>query len=208
MLRRNFTSFPMSALAQNLEKLEQANAAYNSFKKGVAELLGPSTAAEKEKLNLLRQKYGQPRENLARDVFEQSVLHISVAEKDAEGRDVVRKVESAEYFKGTPVEEMISYMQKNMPQMMQYHWTVYLGFFFDNPYDSNIFGGIWPMILGTFYLDRGRDAHSRAARGYRRDIFFGIRQARQARLASAHVRGHAGGGSVYRVRPLRPELFD
>ncbi len=155
MLRRNFTSFPMSALAQNLEKLEQANAAYNSFKKGVAELLGPSTAAEKEKLNLLRQKYGQPRENLARDVFEQSVLHISVAEKDAEGRDVVRKVESAEYFKGTPVEEMISYMQKNMPQMMQYHWTVYLGFFFDNPYDSNIFGGIWPMILGTFYLTVG-----------------------------------------------------
>lgn len=155
MLRRNFTSFPTSALAQNLEKLEHANAAYNSFKKGVAELLGPATAAEKEKLNLLRQKYGQPRANLAKDVFEQSVLRISVAEKDAEGRDVMRKVETAEYFKGTPVEEMVSYMQKNLPQMMQYHWTVYLGFFFDNPYDSNIFGGIWPMILGTFYLTVG-----------------------------------------------------
>ena len=39
--------------------------------------------------------------------------------------------------------------------MMQPRNTFYWGFLFDSPYDSNIFGGIFPMILGTFYLTVG-----------------------------------------------------
>ena len=33
--------------------------------------------------------------------------------------------------------------------------TFYWGFFYDSPYDSNIFGGIFPMILGSIYVTAG-----------------------------------------------------
>jgi len=40
-------------------------------------------------------------------------------------------------------------------EMLAPEWTFYWGFLTDRPVDSNMFGGIWPMVLGTFYLALG-----------------------------------------------------
>ncbi len=155
LLRRALTTDVTAILTERKESLRRENAAYETFKRGVSELLGPETDAEKESLKLTRQKYGQPRMDLAREVFKNSIEQITIHDRDENGNEISTRVKTEEFFKGTPVEKMFSYIKKNFDAMMQPHYTVYLGFFFDNPYDSNIFGGIWPMILGTFYLTVG-----------------------------------------------------
>ncbi len=154
-LRRNFLDSADTEISKVLQEFELKNAAYLKLKKGFRELLGPATLAEKEAANLLRQKYGQTRENLALDVLKNSILKIDIHKISESGAEESVKVNSLDYFKSGPVSDMILYTQKNLDDLMQFHWTIYLGFFFDSPYDSNIFGGIWPMILGTFYLTLG-----------------------------------------------------
>ena len=153
--RRNFLEVSQTALANSIEKLESITAPYMAFKKGVTELLGPHSPAVKEKANLMRQKYGQTRMDQAHEVFGKSVLKINVAEKDSRGVETLKRVDSAEIFADTPVEKMLEHLTENFDIMLQPHWRFYPGFFFDDPYDSNIFGGIWPMIAGTFYLTVG-----------------------------------------------------
>ncbi len=154
-IRRNVAEVPSEKISELAEKLESAGLAYASFCGGVSELLGPRDEPAKDRLKLMRQKYGQPRLDTALQVLENSVLRITIRERDKNGAEFLRKVSSREYFKNTPVEKMISYVEKNFDAMLAPHTTVYTGFFFDAPFDSNIFGGIWPMILGTFYLTFG-----------------------------------------------------
>lgn len=155
LLRRALTGGVIEELSAQKDILRRENAAYDTFKRGVSELLGPQTSAEKEALKLIRQKYGQPRMDLAREVFKNSIEQITVFKHDDNGNEISVRVNTQQFFKGSPVEKMFCYVKDNFEAMMQPHYTVYWGFFFDNPYDSNIFGGIWPMILGTFYLTVG-----------------------------------------------------
>ncbi len=154
-LRRNIGEIVSEKIAASIERLETQNRAYETFRAGVAELLGARTAAERDKLKLMRQKYGQTRMDGAERVLENSVMRIVVYGRDSNGAEFQRRVDSAEYFGGTPVEKMVSYISENFEKMLGAHMTVYLGFFTDNPCDANIFGGIFPMILGTFYLTFG-----------------------------------------------------
>ena len=151
-MRRNLSETPDLKIREKIEILALKNAAYNTFKSGISELLGPENNLEKEKMKMMRQRYGQTRMDMARDVLERSVNFITVHKLDANGAEISMRVETAEYFKNTPVEKMLVYAERNFDEMMQPHFTAYWGFFFDSPYDANIFGGIWPMILGTFYL--------------------------------------------------------
>jgi len=154
-LRRALTELPQDTLSALTDPLTLQNKAYVTLRGGIRELLGPMNAAAKKNEKLLRNRYGQTRVNLAEDVLEHDILNITIQILDAEGRQISTRVSSLEYFKGTPVEAMILYCRDNFTAMLQPYWTIYLGFFFDEPYDSNIFGGIWPMILGTFYLTAG-----------------------------------------------------
>lgn len=154
-VRRALCAPASKELLSEAEKLHAQNAAYQEFKSGVEELLGPLSAERKEELKLLRQRYGQPRLGLAENVMDKSVRTISVRERDSAGTEILKRVSSAEFFKGTKVGEMLRYIEGNFTAMLRPEFTAYWGFFFDDPYDSNIFGGIWPMILGTFYLTAG-----------------------------------------------------
>lgn len=155
LIRRNASAGIKKHIDAVVSELDEQNAAYKTFKEGVVELLGQPDIKSKDAVNLLRQKYGQTRMDMARAALEDSVLTISVKAKDSGGAEYIKRVKTAEFFKGTKVGEMAKYIEENFDAMLQPHMTAYWGFFFDEPFDSNIFGGIWPMILGTFYLTLG-----------------------------------------------------
>lgn len=155
LIRRNASAGIKKHIDAVVSELDEQNAAYKTFKEGVVELLGQPDIKSKDAVNLLRQKYGQTRMDMARSALEDSVLTISVKAKDSGGAEYIKRVKTAEFFKGTKVGEMAEYIEENFDAMLQPHMTAYWGFFFDEPFDSNIFGGIWPMILGTFYLTLG-----------------------------------------------------
>ncbi len=155
LIRRNASAGIKKHIDAVVSELEEQNAAYKTFKEGIVKLLGQPDIKSKDAVNLLRQKYGQTRMDMARSALEDSVLTISVKAKDSGGAEYIKRVKTAEFFKGTKVGEMAEYIEENFDAMLQPHMTAYWGFFFDEPFDSNIFGGIWPMILGTFYLTLG-----------------------------------------------------
>lgn len=154
-VRRELPAAALENLGAALEKVSEDNAAYAAFKEGVRELLGPMTQADKEAAKMMRRKFGQTRMDVARKVLGESVLRIRVDSADSSGRQTSESVLVAERFKGTPLAEMAKCAEENFTAMMQPRNTFYWGFLFDSPYDSNIFGGIFPMILGTFYLTVG-----------------------------------------------------
>lgn len=153
--RRELPAAALENLGAASEKVSEDNAAYAAFKGGVRELLGPMTQADKEAAKMMRRKFGQTRMDVARKVLGESVLRIRVDSADSSGRQTSESVLVAERFKGTPLAEMAKCAEENFTAMMQPRNTFYWGFLFDSPYDSNIFGGIFPMILGTFYLTVG-----------------------------------------------------
>lgn len=154
-VRRELPAAALENLGAASEKVSEDNAAYAAFKEGVWELLGPMTQADKEAAKMMRRKFGQTRMDVARKVLGESVLRIRVNSADSSGRQTSESVLVAERFKGTPLAEMAKCAEENFTAMMQPRNTFYWGFLFDSPYDSNIFGGIFPMILGTFYLTVG-----------------------------------------------------
>ena len=154
-LRRWLLQAPSDALEAASDRLEFENRSYLELKKGIAELLGPRDSQEKQEKNLMRQKYGQPRWDMALKILDEDILKINLVARDASGAETLKRVDSLEYFKSGPVEKIVEYVRDNMDKMLRPNYTVYWGFFLDSPFDSNIFGGIYPMILGTFYLTMG-----------------------------------------------------
>ncbi len=154
-LRRALCADTLAITEKALEEIGARTRNYEILKEGVRELLGPENAKERQKESLMRNKYGQTRTQLARDVLKEKIETISIHVKNKDGSLVQKSVSSAEYFKGKKPAEMVSYIRNNFDAMLNPHTTVYLGFFFDDPIDANIFGGMWPTILGTIYLTLG-----------------------------------------------------
>lgn len=155
LVRRAFAEAAEAGLADVSDRLSAKNRAFTVLMEGVRELLGPEDAAGRAQARLMRNRFGQTRMDVARKILDEDILKISTYESDAAGNQISVRIDSREYFAGTPAEKIIDYVEENMDAMLQPHLTFYWGFFFDDPYDSNIFGGIWPMILGTFYLTAG-----------------------------------------------------
>lgn len=154
-LRRSICQLPNSELELSRKRLSEINAAYFTFKSGVNKLLGPVDAKQKASEKLPRNKYGQSRMDMARKVFEESVCKIRVIATDKNGHSTFQSVQTKEYFKGTPVEKIFDEIEENFDALMQPHFVFYGGFFTNDPVDSNLLGGIFPMIVGTFYLTLG-----------------------------------------------------
>ncbi len=70
-----------------------------------------------------------------------------------EGR--LRQISRVEDFKGTSMEEFFPWFQAHIKDILRPRFTFYWRFLFDESYDSHFFGGIWPEVLGTFYLTIG-----------------------------------------------------
>jgi len=107
---------------------------------------------------LMRQAYGQTRWDRALvKLHELQFREEWVRTTDgAQAGLTKRLVPRREEFAGTSFTAFFELMsEENARQMLRPQPTFYWRFLFDDSYDSHLFGGIWPELLGTFYLTLG-----------------------------------------------------
>ncbi len=117
------------------------------------ELMGPFPGEEPHALPRFR--YGRTRMEQARETLHE-ILYVTTYDYSDPSRMGVavyspRRLE----FEGTSIEGIFGYLDENIEAIMQPRTVFYWQFLIDRPIDSNIFGGIWPAVLGTFYLTLG-----------------------------------------------------
>ena len=127
--------------------------ALREFKKELSELFGPLPG---ERVPVLpRGRYGETRCDRARVELE-SVLYkqVWVYPEDG-GMGQLTQVPRVGDFEGTPVAAVFPYLEAHFEEVMRPRFTVYWRFLTDSSKDAHFFGGIWPEVLGTFYLTIG-----------------------------------------------------
>jgi phosphate transport system permease protein len=125
----------------------------NELKKALHSLLGPAPGSVRPML--MRDQYGQARWDRAQVKLGRVLYREEWDYSDpTKGGIRVLKPRSAD-FAGTPVEEVFQYLERNVDKMLLPRRTVYWQFLTDESFDSHFFGGIWPEMLGTFYLTAG-----------------------------------------------------
>jgi len=119
----------------------------------IDELLGPRPGEPVPVL--VRKQYGQTRWDRARTKA-QAVLFAETWDYSDPSRPGVKVfVPRVEEFRGTSLEPLFPYVEKNLEPMLLPRRTFYWRFLFDRSFDAHFFGGIWPEVLGTFYLTFG-----------------------------------------------------
>ncbi len=119
----------------------------------VRTLLGPFPGEPRPVL--IRDQYGQTRWDRAL-VKLHDVLNIEQYKYDEKTKLGTKyHIDRAEDFKGTSLEPLFAYVRKNAEGMLRPRLTFYWRFLFDESRDAHFFGGIWPEMLGTFYLTVG-----------------------------------------------------
>lgn len=130
---------------------KEYKSAYKELKKSLNMLLGPFPG-ERTPI-LMRQRYGQTRWDGTKRYLKEVMF---VEEWDySKGKGVKVLVPRVNSFKGTSLEKLFPYLEKNIDKMMESELTFYFQFLTDNSKDSHFFGGIWPELLGTIYLTLG-----------------------------------------------------
>lgn len=102
-----------------------------------------------------RDQYGQTRWDRAQ-VKLHDLLYVTVWDASDPTKMATKTYEPrVEKYRDTPAEPLFSYVEENLESMLLPEWTFYWGFITDEPDDANMFGGIWPAVLGTLYLTVG-----------------------------------------------------
>lgn len=116
-------------------------------------LLGPFPGEPRPLL--VREVYGQTRWDRAlvkaADVL--TIVQYDFSDPTKLGKKVL--VPRAGDFKGTSVEPLFGYVESHLRDMLLPRMTFYWRFLFDTSLDAHFYGGIWPEMLGTFYLTVG-----------------------------------------------------
>jgi phosphate transport system permease protein len=148
----------LAAFEARLERADPAERrryapALRDVRKAVLALLGPDPGAPPPILP--RHQYGQTRWDRAQVKLEQALYRETwdYADPARPGRRAL--VPRAADFAGTELEALFPYLERNLVRMLRPRRTVYWQFLIDEPLDAHFFGGIWPEVLGTFYLTVG-----------------------------------------------------
>jgi phosphate transport system permease protein len=126
---------------------------YAEVRDMLAELLGP-LPGEREPV-LVRDQYGQTRWDRAQVKLHQLLFVEEYDYSDPDRMGVKIETPRAALFESTTLEPMFGYLEENIEPMMLPKTTFYWRFLFDESMDAHFFGGIWPEMLGTFYLAFG-----------------------------------------------------
>ena len=150
---RMMTEFETQLAAMPVAERRKYSAQYKDIKKALHALLGPAPGEPRPML--MRDQYGQTRWDRALVKLDR-VLNREDWDYSQPGRSGVKvmKPRAAE-FSGTALAPMFPYLQANIDTLLLPRKTIYWQFLTDESYDSHFFGGIWPELLGTFYLTVG-----------------------------------------------------
>lgn len=135
----------------------ELNNEYEEFRMRLSHLIGPLPGSKDPVL--IRDQYGQTRWNRAKLAL-RDVLYAErwEARFDDEGNPLPSEhtlVPREPMFEDTSLAPVFPYLQDHLRDIMQPDLTFYTGFFLQESMDAHFFGGIWPEILGTFYLTIG-----------------------------------------------------
>lgn len=150
---RMLADFDAQLAAGDAALRRQFRAPLCELRKELHFLLGPEPGQPRPPL--LRDQYGQRRLDLARRGLEQVLRREEWDYSDPTQGGVRTLRPRAEDFAGTSLADLFPYVEMNFAAMLLPRRTCYWGFFTDESFDAHFFGGIWPEILGTFYLTLG-----------------------------------------------------
>ena len=144
--KQEIKTFPSERRREYREQLDEVEQA-------LRELFGPSPGEQKPVM--IRDQYGQTRWDRTRVKLKQ--VEYSGEWDYSDPSQVGKLVYTARsnIFSGTTLEPLFGYMDTKVQAMMQPRLTFYWGFLTDNSLDAHFFGGIFPELLGTFYLTIG-----------------------------------------------------
>ena len=123
--------------------------ALNEVKIALRELLGPFPG---ETPVLPRERYGQTRWDRARIKLERVLYTETYDYSDPTRMGEKMLTPRVEEFTGTSLEPLFTMLPANLERMLRPKPTFYWRFFTNTATVDYSFGGIWPDILGTFYL--------------------------------------------------------
>lgn len=130
---------------------------YADFEEALVRLVGPLPG--KPVPVLVRDQYGETRWDRARIVL-RDVLYTERWEYPVApdgtplpGRKVLDRRDAE--FQGTSLAGVFPYLEEHIEEIVRPRFTVYWRFLLDESKDAHFFGGIWPEVLGTFYLTIG-----------------------------------------------------
>lgn len=123
------------------------------LKDELRELLGPFPGEPTPVL--MRNQYGQTRWDRAQVKLHHVLFREEWDYSDPTKMGVKTFVPRVTDFKDTSLEPLFGHVETRLPEMLRPRLTFYWRFLFDESYDAHIFGGIWPEVLGTFYLTIG-----------------------------------------------------
>jgi len=104
---------------------------------------------------MMRDRYGATRWEKAKEIRDR-ILFVEKWDysiKESMGKKVLTPRING--FKGTTLEHLFPYLEKNLKKITEPKLTFYWNFFSDKSFDSHLFGGIGPELLGTLYLVLG-----------------------------------------------------
>lgn len=120
------------------------------FSDGRPGLLGAGPDDPTPPLAMLR--YGSTRWDQVQNLLHRLRFY-EVWEAQGPGEPLVKVTRPrAELFTGTPLENLIPFVQDNIDGLLKPRFTFYWQFFIDDNVDSHYFGGIGPEILGTVLI--------------------------------------------------------
>jgi len=117
------------------------------------ELFGPAPGVPEPVMP--RDKFGQTRWDRAQVKLHEVLYRVEYDYSDPTRMGVPVEVPRADDFAGTSLAQLFPYLQAHAEEMLHPRLTVYLQFLTDESQDAHFFGGIWPEVLGTFYLTLG-----------------------------------------------------
>ncbi len=119
----------------------------------IKELLGPFPGEESPVM--MRDRYGASRWDKAKEIRDRILFVETWDYSDKSSMGKLTLTPRINNFRGTILENMFPYLENNLDKLMLPQITFYWNFFFDKSFDSHLFGGIGPELLGTLYLILG-----------------------------------------------------
>ncbi len=143
----------IGVITERKQRVEQAAGKLSDMKHALRDLLGPLPGDRRPEL--LRSHYGQTRWDRSLHYLDKFLYRYDWDYTNAENTGVKTRTPRADEFRGTDLEPAFGYVRDNIEAMMQPRLTFYWRFLTTDSRDAHFFGGIWPEVLGTFYLTIG-----------------------------------------------------
>lgn len=143
----------IALIDERTERMKEAAEKLAGMKDALRELLGPLPGDRETEL--LRNHYGQTRWDRCLHYLNKFMYNSVWDYSDSDKSGIEVQVPRVDAFIGTPLEPAFAYVRDNLKAMTLPRLTFYWRFLTTTSRDAHFFGGIWPEVLGTFYLTIG-----------------------------------------------------